>query len=314
MNKPIDQDFKVKFRGTRGSYPTPRANCLHYGGNTSCIEVRAGEHLIILDAGTGIIDLGRDLTKEHILSGRDPFERTPIEATLILSHIHQDHIQGLPFFNPLYIPSTKLSIFGLGYGGENLKNTLSQVLFDKVFPLGLEDINCGLDIQNYSERQVIILSKGKPPRLEKASELRNIHQDPEDVLISAHKTFAHPKEGCLCIKITYRQKTLVYATDKESYVGSDKKFVEFAHGADLLIHDAQYTQEEYTSPIAPKQGFGHSTFQIALETAKLAKVKRVAFFHYDPNYDDEKLGILEAEYLKLSNTCFFSKENLEIVV
>jgi phosphoribosyl 1,2-cyclic phosphodiesterase len=305
-------DFKVKFRGTRGSYPTPKAQFLRYGGNTSCVEVNVGGHLIILDAGTGIIDLGRDLTQEYILSGTDIFDRKPITTTLVLSHIHQDHIQGLPFFNPLYNPSTTLNIFGLGHGTENLKQTLASVLFDKVFPLGLEDITCNLDIQNYSEKQAIILSKDTPPRLVKSFELYNAEIGPDDVVITAHKTFAHPKEGCLCIKIAYKDKLIVYATDKESYVGSDKKFVEFAHGADLLIHDAQYTQDEYASPIGPKQGFGHSTFQIALETTKLAKAKRVAFFHYDPNYDDEKLGLLESEFTRLSDLSLFSKENLEI--
>lgn len=308
------QDFKVKFRGTRGSYPTPKANHLHYGGNTSCVEINVGGQLIILDAGTGIIDLGRDLTKEHILSGSDMFDRKPIVATLIISHIHQDHIQGLPFFNPLYIPTTSLNIFGMGTGGENLKHTLSQVLFDKVFPLGLEDINCNIEIENYGERQVIVLNKAAPPKLEKSADLRNLAILPDDVIISAHKTFAHPKEGCLCIKISYKGKSVVYATDKESYVGSDKKFVEFAHGTDLLIHDAQYTHQEYISPIAPKQGFGHSTFQMALETAKLAKAKRTAFFHYDPNYDDEILQTIEAEFIKQSSTCFFARENMEITI
>ncbi|GBF23433.1 phosphoribosyl 1,2-cyclic phosphodiesterase, partial [Candidatus Gastranaerophilus sp. (ex Termes propinquus)] len=222
-------EFKVKFRGTRGSYPVPKAGYLSYGGNTSCVEVNVGGCLIILDAGTGIIDLGRDLTHEHILSGQDIFDRKPIVATLLLSHIHQDHIQGLPFFNPLYIPSTKMNILGLSSGGTSLKNTLSQVLFEKVFPLGLEDINCSVEINDYGERQIIILNSevdGGKPRLEKISEFKNTPILPNDVVVSAHKTFAHPREGCLCIKIAYRGKTLVYATDKESYVGSDKKFIE----------------------------------------------------------------------------------------
>jgi len=308
------QDFKIKFRGTRGSYPTPKINYLRYGGNTACVEVNVGGRLIILDAGTGIIDLGRDLTKEHILSGNDMFERTPINATLLLTHIHQDHIQGLPFFNPLYIPTTNINIFGMGSSGENLRTTLSQVLFDKVFPLGLEDINCNLNIENYGERQLLVISRDGSVCLEKNTERKNLKLKDDDVIITSHKTFAHPKEGCLCIKVTYKGKSLVYATDKETYVGSDKKFVEFAHGADLLIHDTQYTHQEYISPIAPKQGFGHSTFQMALETSKLAKTKRTAFFHYDPNYDDGLLELLESEFSKLSSTCFFAKENMEIAI
>ncbi len=307
-------DFKVKFRGTRGSYPTPKANFLEFGGNTSCVEVNVAGRLIILDAGGGIIDLGRDLTREHILSSSTSYDRKPIEAVIVLSHIHQDHIQGLPFFNPLYIQSTKLNIFGLNVNNENLKDTLSQVLFEKVFPLGLEDISCDLNIENFSEKNVIVLNKNKPPRLELAQNLDKIEFKEDDILISAHKTFAHPKNGCLCIKIQYKDKTLVYATDKESYIGADKKFIEFAYDADLLIHDAQYTHQEYTSPIASKQGFGHSTFEMAMETAKLAHVKKLMFFHYDPNYDDNMLKCLEAEFQKISPDYQFAKENLEIVL
>lgn len=93
-------EFKVKFRGIRGSYPTPKSTHLKYGGNTACVEVNVRNRLIILDAGTGIIELGENLTREHILSGNTIDERKPICATIILSHIHQDHIQGLPFFHP----------------------------------------------------------------------------------------------------------------------------------------------------------------------------------------------------------------------
>lgn len=308
------QDFKVKFRGTRGSYPTPKANFLKYGGNTSCVEVKVGGHLIILDAGTGIIDLGRDLVQDHILSGNTMFERVPINATLFLTHIHQDHIQGLPFFNPAYILSTKLNVFGMSFGKESLKEILSTVLYDKVFPLGLEDVNCDLKIENYTEKHVVVINNHGETKLIKAVDFEKTEKNGDDVIVTAHKTFAHPKEGCLCIKIEYKGKSLVFATDKESYIGSDKKFVEFAHGCDLLIHDAQYTHQEYVSPIFPKQGFGHSTFQMAIETAKLSRAKKLAFFHFDPNYDDEILTMLEEEFQKTSPDFEFAKENSEIVL
>ncbi len=140
----------------------------------------------------------------------------------------------------------------------------------------------------------------------------NIENHNDDVIISVHKTTAHPKDGSLSIKIQYKGKSIVYATDKESYIGCDKKFIEFAHGADILIHDAQYTHQDYISPILPKQGFGHSTFNMALETAKFAKAKRLFFFHYDPNYDDGILDMLEKEFSKLAPEAEFAKENLEI--
>ncbi|MBE7705738.1 MAG: MBL fold metallo-hydrolase [Cyanobacteria bacterium SIG30] len=310
----MNNSFKVKFRGTRGSYPTPCADYLKFGGNTSCVEVNVGGNLIILDAGGGIITLGDELLREHILSGNTPQDRKPIKASVILSHIHQDHIQGLPFFKPLYNNSTTLEIFGLSPNNEDLKSILSQVLFEKVFPLGLEDISCNFKINNLNERQALILNKDKETRIENIENIQNIEFDENDVLITAHKTFAHPKNGCLCVKIQYQGKTLVYATDKESYKDGDRKFVKFAHDADVLIHDAQYTTEEYSSPISPKQGFGHSTFEMAIENAKLAHVKKLYFFHYDPNYNDNILENLEKTYQKLSPNYIFAKENMEIVL
>ncbi len=308
------QNFKVKFKGVRGSYPVPRTNFLKYGGNTSCVEVNVGGRLIILDAGTGIIELGRELVQNHILSGTTMQERKPVVCALFLSHIHQDHIQGLPFFNPAYILSTKLNIFGMSAGKKSLKETLAEILFDKVFPLGLEDVNCNLEIEDFGEKQAVIIDKNGDTRLIKLVDLENTKLDKEDIVITSHKTFAHPKEGSLCFKITYQGKSLVFATDKESYVGSDKKFIEFAHDCDLLIHDAQYTHQEYVSPIFPKQGFGHSTYQMAMESAKLAHAKKLAFFHYDPNYDDDVLAMLENELCKENENYYFAKEGLEIVL
>ena len=104
-------EFRVKFRGIRGSYPTPKATHLKYGGNTACVEVNVRNRLIILDAGTGIIELGENLTREHILSGNSTDEREPITATVILSNIHQDHIQGLPFFSLAFINTTHLAYY-----------------------------------------------------------------------------------------------------------------------------------------------------------------------------------------------------------
>ncbi len=310
----MENSFKVKFRGTRGSYPTPYGDFLHYGGNTSCVEVNVGGNLIILDAGGGIISLGEELAREHILSSNNPEERTPVKAYIFLTHLHQDHIQGLPFFKPLYNKYTDIEIFGLPLNKEDLKTTLSQVLFDKVFPLGLEDVSCQMSVNNLTEREAVIINKNKKTVIENIKNLSKIKLDKDDVLITVDKTFAHPKNGCLSVKIQYGGKTLVYATDKESYEGGDKKFIEFAYNADVLIHDAQYTTEEYTSLIESKQGFGHSTYEMALENARLSHAKKLVFFHYDPNYNDLFLNNLEKTYEKTSPQCIFSKENMEIVI
>ena len=109
----MTNEFKIKFRGVRGSYPCANKNFLQYGGNTSCVEVNVGGHLIILDAGTGLIDLGNELMKNHIMSGSHLMDRKPIEATMLLSHIHQDHIIGFTFFSPNHIPTSKINVFGL---------------------------------------------------------------------------------------------------------------------------------------------------------------------------------------------------------
>lgn len=296
--------FSIKFRGTRGSYPTAKKNFLNYGGNTSSIEVRCGKQLIILDAGTGIIDIGQDEVKNSIINQ----DKSPQNATIFLSHIHQDHIQGLQFYKPLFNPTSKINLFGLSAQGENLKDSLKSILFDKVFPLSLEEIRSNFIINNFSENQFVVISQNGEVKLYDTNESTVINDD--DTVISAYKTTAHPKYGCLCIKVQYKSKTLVYATDKESYIGADKRFIQFAYNCDVLIHDAQYTYHDYINPISPKQGFGHSTFEMAIETALLSKAKKLFFFHYDPDYDDTKLKMLEDQFA--NDKILFAKENLEL--
>ena len=306
------EKMKVKFRGVRGSYPTPKADFLAYGGNTSCVEVNVGDRIIVLDAGTGIIDLGSELRRNYILSSDSENQKEPIKLTLLLSHIHLDHIQGFPFFNPIYIP--KIGVWGLSVGKKTLKENLQSIIYSKAFPLGIDDITCAINFQDFKETNYLIIDKNSSQKVLTMEEFRNYQKDEEDIIISAHKTFAHPKNGCLCFKIQYQDKILIYATDKESYVGSDKKFIEFAKGADLLIHDSQYTTQEYSSSISPRQGFGHSTFKMAIETAKLAKVKQLALFHYDPTYDDNFLKSIEDDILKNNENVFFSREGLEVTL
>ncbi len=306
--------FKIKFRGTRGSYPTPKATHLRYGGNTSCVEVNIGNHLIVLDAGTGIIELGESLTREHILSGATTEERIPVQTTVLLSHVHLDHIQGLPFFLPAFIKTSNLKLYGPDFGKENLKDIIASLLFDKSFPVSLEELQGAIEINTISQKNVLIIKKAGEHILINSSEFKNQKIEEDDIVITLYKTTAHPKNGCLCFKISYKGKVLVYATDKECYVGSDKKFIEFAYGCDVLIHDSQYTHQDYISPIMPKQGYGHSTFNMAIETAKLAKAKKLYFFHYDPNYDDNILDMLNKDFNNMTVDFNFSKENLEIAL
>jgi ribonuclease BN (tRNA processing enzyme) len=128
------------------------------------------------------------------------------------------------------------------------------------------------------------------------------------------KSMAHGTQGVMLYKIAYKDKSLVYATDKESYIGADKRLALFARNTDLLIHDSQYTGEDYLSPIAPKQGFGHSTFEMAIETANAAQAKQLVFFHFDPCYDDEKLKNIENYYKSQYKNCLMAYEGCEIVL
>ena len=130
--------FSVKFRGVRGSYPIADKEFLQYGGNTSCVEVNVNGHLIILDAGTGLINVGNELLGKYIASGLDSNERTPMKATVLISHIHQDHLQGFTFFRPLHIPSSQINVFGNVNYNESLADELSELLFGKSFPLDLD--------------------------------------------------------------------------------------------------------------------------------------------------------------------------------
>lgn len=305
-------EFKVKFRGVRGSYPIAKKEFLNYGGNTSCVEIRVGGHLIVLDAGTGLIDVGNELLRDYIASGVKPEERTPVKATVLLSHIHLDHIQGFTFFRPLHIPSTILDVYGNVNYNETLADELAGLLFGKSFPLDLGDIAGNLNIRDINETEGIILRHNEAPVIRRIEKEEDLVIEDEDVLITCYRSYAHPQEGVFIYKITYKGKTLVYATDKESYLGGDKKLTNFARGCNLLIHDAQYTTEDYLNSFVPKQGYGHSTFDMAIECQNQTNAEKLVFFHFDPEYDDEKLDSIKEQYKAISDRAILAYEGLEI--
>lgn len=303
--------FSVKFRGVRGSYPIANKDFLQYGGNTACVEVNVNGHLIILDAGTGLIDAGNDLMEKYISSGTSTEERTPINATILISHIHQDHIQGFTFFRPLHIPSSTIHVFGNVNYNENLADELANLLFGKSFPLDLGDIAGNLNIKDITDTDGIILRHGCAPIIKRIENENDSIPENDDVLITCYRSYAHPQEGVLIYKIAYKDKVLVYATDKESYLGGDKKLTSFARGCNLLIHDAQYTTEDYLNSFAPKQGYGHSTFDMALECQKQVNAEKLVFFHFEPAYDDNKLNTIKEHYKNAENA-ILAYEGLEI--
>ena len=151
--------FSIKFRGVRGSYPVANKDFLKYGGNKACVEIHAGKHLIILDAGTGLISVGNELMHKYIESGTTLSDRTPVRCSILLSHIHLDHIQGFPFFRPSHLSSTKMSMLGGVNYNETLENELSKILFTKSFPLDLGDIASDLKIIDLNETNYIIFKE-----------------------------------------------------------------------------------------------------------------------------------------------------------
>lgn len=304
-------EFSVKFRGVRGSFPVAKREFYNYGGNTSCVEVNVGGHLIILDAGTGIVSVGDDLMEKSISSSLNTEEREPVKAMILLSHIHHDHILGLTFFKPLHLKSTKVMVFGPEQVNSSLENCLSELIFGKTFPVDLEEISCKLKISGICDGQAILLKKDEKPQLFK---LEDVQQGEDDVLVTFYKSYVHPQDGVMIYKITYKNKSLVYATDKECYFGGDRKFIQFAKNCDLLIHDTQYTTEDYLNPCSPKQGYGHSTFDMAIEVMKQARAKKLAFFHFDPSYDDTKMGRIKEYYTASEKNVYLPYEGMEVSI
>lgn len=304
-------DLKIKFWGVRGSYPVPDKDFLKFGGNTSCVEISAGNHRIILDCGTGIIPLGDKIFKEYISSSENVFEREKMNITAFLSHVHHDHIQGLNFFKPLNVASTSFNLFGYSGINSNINDTLSELIFGKSFPITLHDIKADCKFADVSETNAVVI-KGNTAVLKRITETDDIKPENGDVVVTFMKSNSHPNYGVMCFKVSYNGKTVVYATDTECYCGGAKKLELFAKDADVLIHDSQYTTEDYLSNAMPKQGFGHSTFDMAYETAQNANVKKMVFFHFDPSYNDEKLTKLENFFKTKDKSCVLAKEGMEI--
>jgi phosphoribosyl 1,2-cyclic phosphodiesterase len=292
----MNENFSVKFWGVRGSYPTPGPQTVFYGGNTACVSVQVAGQTIILDAGTGIIPLGRELLAQSRRSGQ------PVRAVLLFSHLHHDHTQGFPFFAPAYNPASALFLYGPGASEQALEDLLAHNQTPPAFPVTLREMHSTKEIHSLTETESLVLDETGVRLARGAGQ-----NSPSAVTIRLMKSHAHPG-GVYCYRIEWRGQSLVYATDTEGYVGGDRRLTAFAKGADLLIHDAQYTPEDY----ATKQGFGHSTPQMAAELARAAGVKRLALFHHDPVNDDETVHDLEEQAQTLFGETCAAREGQEI--
>ena len=199
-------DFRVKFWGVRGSYPVVNKDFLEYGGNTACVEINVAGHTIILDGGTGIIPLGDKIFKEHISSADNVFDRTPMNITLLLSHIHQDHIQGLNFFKPMNVITTRLSLFGYSGFDSNLAETLSELFYGKSFPINLYDVTADYSMTDITEADIVILNKDNmEPVLKRITSINDFMPKDNEVIISFMKSNSHPNFGVMCFKIAYKR-------------------------------------------------------------------------------------------------------------
>ena len=287
----MSDELRVKFWGVRGSYPAPGAETVKYGGNTACVEIRVGERTIILDAGTGIIPLGRELA-----------QRRAQDILLLFSHLHHDHTQGFPFFVPAYMPNARLHIFGPDGTNESLKNVLEHNQSSETFPVSLREMAAWKEIQAVRESQVIVWNEAGIRVTESASNRPErsgsaVEGLGEDALVvRIHKSYAHPG-GVYVYRITWRGQSVVYATDTEGYIGTDRRLVHFARGADVLIHDAQYLEAHYRGQLAgfpATQGYGHSTATMACDVAFASEVGQLILFHHDPSYSDAMVAGMEA--------------------
>ena len=300
----MKDDFKITFWGTRGSYPVPGKNTIEFGGNTTCLEVSIGKTTIIIDAGTGIIHLGKKIALDYFKEGK----ANPLELTILFTHLHHDHTQGLPFFTPLHLGQSILHFFGPRNFGMELDTILESSMKPPNFPIHLSTAQSVKNVTTLNENNIILLDANKQtPRM-----INTFFEKPDlketTILIKVMNDYSHPANGVFVYRIEYGTKSIVFCTDVEGYMYGNTKLIKFAQGTDLLIHDAQYSKEQYTGLSIPTQGYGHSIPEMAIEVARKAEVKNLALTHHDPTIADEQLKENLINYQKKFKNLFYATE------
>jgi phosphoribosyl 1,2-cyclic phosphodiesterase len=304
----MKDDFKATFWGVRGSYPVPGKDTVYFGGRTTCVEVRVSNVTIIIDAGTGIIPLGNVLTANHFKENAD----APLELTVLFTHLHHDHTQGLPFFTPLYLGQSRLSFFGpLNFDSE-LQTVLERSMTPPNFPVDLRNAGCTKQFSTIGEQHLVLfhLPKTTPILVNRFQDTYEIRDN--TIVVRILVDFSHPANSVLVYRIEYGGKTLVFATDVEGYIYGNAKLIHFAEGADVLIHDAQYSAEQYTALPTPRQGFGHSIPEMAIEVGKKAGVKSLVLTHHDPTTTDAQLKKYFTKYKRRFPALLMAREGLTL--
>ena len=303
-------DLTIRFWGVRGSHPVPGTKTSIYGGNTACIEIKSKQHTLILDAGTGIIPLGENLLSEYRKNGAED----KLNVTVLLSHTHHDHIQGLPYFKPAYKRFCSINIFGPELLGASLEHSLSQNMDPQYYPVRFEALNARKNVHDFNEKERLLFHRDdEMPQILNGKDNGKLILD-DDLVVHACKSPTHPIDGVLMFKIVSNGKTIVYATDTEGVAGGDENVIGFAAGADVLIHDAQYVKEEYADSADPKRGFGHSTVEMACEVAEKAQVGKLILFHHDPSHDDARMAEIEKHAQSRFTNSNAGKEGMELHV
>ena len=254
----MSDSLDVRFWGTRGSLPAPGPHTVVYGGNTSCLEVRANGHLLVFDAGTGIRELGASLMK----AGSPP----PIH--IFFSHYHWDHIMGFPFFSPIYVPGNDVHLYGETKNGQSVLEILSGQMHPPYFPIKWNMINASVGWTALGPEETVEF---------------------DDVVVRTCR-LNHPQHA-LCFRVDYGGRSVVYATDIEHGSDLDSFFVDFIRDADVLVMDCSFTDAEYPS----RKGWGHATWEAGARFADEANVETFVIFHHLPERTDPEVAAIEQQ-------------------
>lgn len=305
--------MKIKFHGVRGSYPVPGPDTVRYGGNTTCVsiteEVDGAICRVIIDAGTGIISLGKEMVKNYLE------KKEVLVFPIFFTHLHPDHTQGFPFFAPNFFKTAQITLAGMEALSEDVGIILSKTMMPPQFPIQYNHLK--------SSREIMILRDGSETNIQswvfdKTGKNNGIltNSSFHISVMQAHGP-SHPQQGALYYRIlSYKsQKSVCCIWDNESRTGGDKAVINFAKDCDVMIHDTQYTSLEYDDDKTIVQGFGHSTYEMAMKDAYEAKAKKLYCIHYNPTHTDKFLDdIYKTYYVQYPGAMEMAKEGMEVEV